>query len=329
MALDSAGGSAALRKRFPDTEIWIADSCAAYDDIKEPSWLSWSGTLLQMKYFREMEMEKEAREAEANRKRAEQQATIIEMTRAETARANKELFDQALAGTITDLDLAEGVRKNNEALDKELKELKSGVQDDEEDEREVGDKAAGKRKANDASADVMDVDATPATEKDTPPVRKQEAKRKRVDFVAETGPDRCERCQRADKECVVPEGDRRCQACNMGHQACSFARPRKADEAGESRAKKKQTQMGSREASGSSGAGLRAGAYVGKPPPATLGAEVTRARAVGERAASGEDTEWLEARRGAIRRDILILRDQIVAKQGALAVLEGQLARLG
>jgi hypothetical protein len=74
---------------------------------------------------------------------------------------------------------------------------------------------------------------------------------------------------------------------------------------------------------------LRAGAYVGKPPPATLGAEVTRARAVGERAASGEDTEWLEARRGAIRRDILILRDQIMAKQGALAVLESQLARLG
>jgi hypothetical protein len=149
MALDSAGGSAALRKHFPDTETWIADSCAVYDDIKEPSWLSWSGALLQMKYYREMEMEKEACEAEANRVRAEQQATIIEMTRAETARANKELFDQALAGAITDLDLAEGVRKNNEALDKELKELKSGVQDDEEDEHEVGDKAAGKGKATD------------------------------------------------------------------------------------------------------------------------------------------------------------------------------------
>ena len=78
----------------------------------------------------------------------------------------------------------------------------------------------------------------------------------------------------------------------MGHQSCSFARPRKADEAGETRAKKKQTQAGS---SGSSGAGLRVGAFVRKPPPAVLGAEVTRARAVGERAASGEDTEWLEA----------------------------------
>jgi hypothetical protein len=115
----------------------------------------------------------------------------------------------------------------------------------------------------------------------------------------------------------------------MGHQSCSFARPRKADEAGESRAKKKQTQAGSHEALGSSGVGLRAGAYVGKPPPATLSAEATRAHAVGELAASGEDTEWLEVRRGVIRRDILILRDQIVAKQGALAVLEGQLARLG
>jgi hypothetical protein len=113
-----------------------------------------------------------------------------------------------------------------------------------------------------------------------------------------------------------------------GHQACSFARPSKADDAGETGAKKKQTQAGSREASGSSGAGLRAGAYVGKPPPAMLSAEATRARAVGELAASGEDMEWLEARRGAIRRDILILRDQIMAKQGVLAVLEGQLSRL-
>jgi hypothetical protein len=60
-----------------------------------------------------------------------------------------------------------------------------------------------------------------------------------------------------------------------------------------------------------------------------LAAEVSRARAEGEEAASGEDTEWLEARRGVILRDILILRDQITAKQGAPAVLEGQLARLG
>jgi hypothetical protein len=80
--------------------------------------------------------------------------------------------------------------------------------------------------------------------------------------------------------------------------------------------------------SGLSGGGFRAGAYVGKPPPAALGAEAMRARAVGERVASGEEMEWLEVRRGAMRRDILILCDQIVAKQGALAVLEGQLARL-
>jgi hypothetical protein len=329
MALDSAGGSEALHKVFPDTETWIAESCVAYDDIKEPSWLSWSGTLLQMKYYREMEIEKEAREAEANHVRAEQQATIIEMTWAEMARTNKELFDQALAGAITDKDLAEGVRKNNEVLEKELKELKSGVQDDDEDKRKVGDKAAGQRKATDASTDVMDVDATPVMKKDTPPIRKQEAKRKWVEFVAETGPNRCERCQRVNKECLVPDGERQCQACNNAHQSCSFARPRKADEAGESRAKKKQTQAGSREASGSSGGTVKAGAYIGKPLPASINAGLNRIRAFGEQAASSEDMEWLEARRGAMRRDILILRDQIAAKQGALAVLEGQLARLG
>jgi hypothetical protein len=66
------------------------------------------------------------------------------------------------------------------------------------------------------------------------------------------------------------------------------------DEAGETRAKKKQTQAGSREASGLSGRTVRAGAYVGKPPPAALGAEVTRAHAVDKQAASGEDMEWLE-----------------------------------
>jgi hypothetical protein len=113
------------------------------------------------------------------------------------------------------------------------------------------------------------------------------------------------------------------------HQSCSFARPQKADEAGESREKKKQTQSGSHKTSGTSGGTVRAGAYVGKPLLATLSAEAMRVRAVGEQAASGEDTEWLEARRGAIRRDILILHDQIVAKQGVLAVLEGQLVRLG
>ena len=107
--------------------------------------------------------------------------------------------------------------------------------------------------------------------------------------------DRCERCQQGNKDCFIPEGDRRCQVCDMGHQSCSFARPRKADKAGESQAKKKQTQAGSREASGSSGRPVRAGAYVGKPPPATINVGLDRIWAFGEQAASGEDMEWLEA----------------------------------
>jgi len=147
----------------------------------------WSGTLLQMKYYHQMEIEKKAHKAEANRVRAEQQATIVEMTWAETARTNEELFDQALAGAIADQDLAEGVRKNNEALEKELKELKLGVQDDDEDDREVGDKVAGKRKATDANVDIMDVDTMPATEDNSLPARKREVKRKRVEFVEQMG----------------------------------------------------------------------------------------------------------------------------------------------
>jgi hypothetical protein len=178
----------------------------------------------------------------------------------------------------------------------------------------------------------MDLDATPAARDNTPPARKQVAKRKRVEFVENTGSHRCERCQLRNMECLVPEGQRRCRGCNAAHQGCSFARPRKADDVGDTRAGKKltkSTHAASREASGSAGGGFRAGAYVGKPPPAVLGAEISRARAEGEEAASGEDTEWLEARRGLMLRDILILRDQIAAKQGALAVLEGQLAKLG
>jgi hypothetical protein len=84
------------------------------------------------------------------------------------------------------------------------------------------------------------------------------------------------------------------------HQGCSFVRPRKADDVGDTWAGKKLTKsmhVDSREASGSSGGMVRAVAYVGKPPPAVLGAEATRARAVGERAASGEDMQWLEVRR--------------------------------
>jgi hypothetical protein len=103
--------------------------------------------------------------------------------------------------------LAEGIRKNNEALEKDLKELKLGVQDDNEDEREVEDKAAGKRKAMDANMDVMDVDATPATEANTPPARKREAKCKHVEFVEQKGTHRCDRCLRGEKECLVPDSE--------------------------------------------------------------------------------------------------------------------------
>jgi hypothetical protein len=233
-----------------------------------------------MKYYHEMVMEKEACEAEANRERAEQQASIIEMMWAETAHANKELFDQALAGAITDQELAEGVRKNNEVLEKDLKKLKLGVQDDDKDKDEVEDKAAGKRKATDVNADVMDMDAMPATEDDILPARKREGKHKHIEFMEQMGTRRCDRCLRGEKECLVPDGERRCQACNNGHQSCSFMRPRKVDEAGETWVKKKQTQVGSLEASESSGGTVRAGAYVRKPPLATLSAEVTRTRVV-------------------------------------------------
>jgi hypothetical protein len=116
------------------------------------------------------------------------------------------------------------------------------------------------------------------------------------------------------------------------HQGCSFVRPRKADDVGDTRAKKKlmkSTCADSREASGSSGRGFRAGAYVRKPPPAVLDAEVLRSHAEGEQVASGEDTEWLEVRRGLMHWDIMILCDHIAVKQGALAVLKGKLAKLG
>jgi hypothetical protein len=200
-----------------------------------------------------------------------------------------------------------------------MQELKSGVN-------------AGGKAAAGVHEDDMDLDATLAAKDNTPPARRQVTKRKQVEFVEKTRFHRCERCQRRNMECVVPEGERRCRGCNTVHQACSFARPRKADDVGDTRAKKtltKSTHADSREASGSAGGGFRAGAYVGKPPSAVLGAEVSRAHAEGEEAVSGEDTEWLEAQRGLMCRDILILRDQIAAKQGALAVLEGQLARLG
>jgi hypothetical protein len=108
-------------------------------------------------------------------------------------------------------------------------------------------------------------------------------------------------------------------------------RPQKVDDVGDTRAGKKvmkSTHVDSRKASGSVCRGFRAGAYVGKPPPAVLGAEVSRVHAEGKEAVSGEDTEWIEVRRGLMRRDILILHDHIAAKQGALAVLEGQLAKL-
>jgi hypothetical protein len=62
------------------------------------------------------------------------------------------------------------------------------------------------------------------------------------------------------------------------------------DDVGDTWVKKKlmkSTRADSHEASGSLGRGFRAGAYVGKPPPAVLGAEVSRAHAE-EQAASGE-----------------------------------------
>jgi hypothetical protein len=323
---------------IPQAKGWIEEARAAFAHIEDRSWASWGGKILFPELFAQIKADREAaaeaakkaaeeevrREAEARerveedrRRRADEEHKLkIISLQNDTSDRIDEAYEKVSRREMSYDEMKMVERQVDAELAPAMQELVSGV--------EAGGKAAAG-----VHGDGMDLDTTPVMEKDTPPVRKPETKRKRVEFVADTGPDQCERCERGDKECFVPEGDRRCHACNMGHQACSFARPRKADDVGETRAKKRQTQAGSREASGSSGAALRAGAYVGKPLLAMLSAEATRARAVGELAASGEDTEWLEARRGAIRRDILILRNQIVAKQGALAVLEGQLARLG
>jgi hypothetical protein len=323
---------------IPQAKGWIEEACAAFAHIEDRSWALWGGKILFPELFAQIKADQEAA-AEAAKKAAEEEVRHeaearerVEEDRRRRADEEHQLKIIALQNDASDrIDEAyEKVSRREMSYDemkmverqvdvelvRAMQELISGV--------EAGGKAAAG-----VSVDGMDLDTTPVTEKDTPPIRKPETKRKRVEFVADTGPDRCERCERGDKECFVPDGERRCQACNNVHQSCSFARPQKADDVGETRAKKKQTQAGSHEASGLSGAGLRAGAYVGKPPPAMLSAEATRAHAVGELAASGEDTEWLKARRGVIHWDILILCDQIVAKQGALAVLEGQLSRLG
>jgi hypothetical protein len=279
----------------------------AFAHIEDRSWVSWGGKILFLALFTQIKVDREAA-AEAAKKAAEEEVRHEAEARERVEEDKRRWADEEHQLKIITLksDTSDHIDKAYEKVSKreisykEMKAIEQQIKAElartmQELESEV--KAGGKAAAG-VCRDDMDLDAMLAAKDNTPPACKQVTKRKRVEFVEKTRSHRCERCWRRNKECLVPEGEQRCQACNAGHQACSFVRPQKADDVGDTQAKKKltkSTRADSCEALWSLGGGFRAGAYVGKPPPAVLGAEVLRAHAEGEQAASGEDTEWLEA----------------------------------
>jgi hypothetical protein len=191
---------------IPQAKGWIEEARAVFAHIEDRSWASWGGKILFPELFAQIKADREAA-AEAAKKAAEEEVRRaaearerVEEDRRRWADEEHQLKIIALQNDASDrideayekvsqceisYDEMKMVEKRVDAeLARAMQELVSGVeaggkaaagvQDDEEDEREVGDKAASKRKANDASADVMEVDATPATEDDIPPARKRE-----------------------------------------------------------------------------------------------------------------------------------------------------------
>jgi hypothetical protein len=225
--------------------------------------VSWGGKILFPELFAQIRADQEAA-AEAAKKAAEEEVRRdaearerVEEDKRRRADEEKQLEIIALQSAATDcIDEAYEKVSKREISYEEMKAIEQRVEAElarAMQELESGVEAGGKVAAG-VRGDDMDLDATPAAKDNTPPARKQVTKRKRGEFVEKTGSHRCERCQRRNMKCLVPEGERRCQGCNAAHQACSFARPRKADDVGESRAGKKlmkSTHAASRKASGS------------------------------------------------------------------------------
>jgi hypothetical protein len=69
-------------------------------------------------------------------------------------------------------------------------------------------------------------------------------------------------------------------------------------------------------------------AFVGNPPPRVINVGMERMHAFGDEAAGAVDSEWVDARIAAVRRDILITADQIAIQMDIKAAFERRLTSL-
>jgi hypothetical protein len=170
----------------PEVETWVADARAAFAHITDRSWLEWGGDLLFEEMHREAEEEKRTQDEEtrrqeeqrarqiaeeakrleedARRRTEEEREKVIATMREDAEVKIDELIEMAEDGRMTQADSEAAVKKVNEELEEEIKELKSGVQEEE------------------MPGDEMELDA-PASDDASPPPQllKSRGKRKRVE----------------------------------------------------------------------------------------------------------------------------------------------------
>jgi hypothetical protein len=160
----------------------------------------WEAAAEAVKKAAEEEVRREAeaweRVEEDRRRRADEecQVKIITLQNDASDRID-EAYERVSRREISYDEMKAVESQVNAELVHAMQELESGVE-------AGGNTAAGVR------GDNMDLDAMPAAKDNTPPARKQVAKRKRVEFMEKTGSHRCERCRRRNKECLIPEGER-------------------------------------------------------------------------------------------------------------------------
>jgi hypothetical protein len=143
----------------PEVEMWVANARAAFAHITDHSWLEWGGDLLFEKMHHEAEEEKRVQDEETQweeeqctrqiaeeakrleedtcRRTEEEREKVIATMREDAEAKIDEFIEMAEDGCMTQEASKAAVKKVNEELETEIKELKSGVQEEEMPDHEM------------------------------------------------------------------------------------------------------------------------------------------------------------------------------------------------
>jgi hypothetical protein len=200
----------------PQAKAWIEEARVAFAHVEDRLWVLWGGKILFPELFAQIKADWEVA-VEAVKKPAEEETRHevdarerVEEDKQRQADEEHQLKIITLKSDALDcIDEAYEKVSKREISFEEMKAIEQRVEAElARAMQELESVEAGGKAAAGVRRDDMDLDATPAAKNNTPPARKQVAKRKRVEFMEKTGSHRCERCQQRNMECLVPEGER-------------------------------------------------------------------------------------------------------------------------